>query len=550
MRRPAAELQVDALCLLAAGELLLARATGGPMPWQDVLAQVAVWGGLAAWARSGRAPTALWWACCVTIGASIAGAAAVEQGWPGLVALALVLAVATRAGIRRTPSVAALVTLLGATAAGALWTDPPAGPLLTWLLLLLPIAALPRLALLAVPLAVLPLPHRTTGDGPDLLLITVDTLRADERLPSLDRLPAHATIWTPAPWTLPALASLWTSQPAHAHGAGRGPQGYVPLNEPDTLPQALQRAGYRTHALSGGNPFTGRTWGLLEGFTSVVHPWSPTRAPLPRGRSPHARPRPLAARWLRRAVPTDAASLAERAARALDPTGPDFVWLHLMDLHLPIAEAPCRPDVLSAPGARLKLLDDPFWSTAEGLRCWSDARAEALKRIDAALSALLDEVDLDHTLVAITADHGESLGEHGLEHGHSLHPSVMQVPLALGGVGAPATLPDTPLDLLDLGATLRATAGLPIVGRGRDLRGPVTARPVQLGAPLYLHEARGVVWSGWSLRVEDGVRTELALDPGAARPSDLDAHLPPPPRLNAPASVDDVEALRALGYLP
>jgi arylsulfatase A-like enzyme len=553
---------VDALCLLAGAELLLVRISGGPLAWTDLLAAALAWAALLAWAASARAPAHLDKLVTLLICATIALPPTVHRGAGPVAALVGVAVLGIAVWWWRGPRLGLPAVLVGTTLVGMEHAGLPTDRMGVWVVLTLALAAAPRAVPLLAALALLPTPKLSQRAGDDLLLVTIDTWRSDEPLPSLAPLPLHTTVWTPAPWTLPALASLWTSAPPWQHGAVRGEGGFVPLKNPDTLPAALRDAGYRTVALSGGNAFTGQPYGLMHGFNHIVHPWSGSPYPIPRARNPFGKPRPLFSRWFHLPQRPDGPALLRRAADELATPGADFVWVHLMDLHLPIAEAPCRPAVLSTPGARTPLTTDPFWSSEAGRLCWTAARQHALRRLDEAVAELLAAIDLQHTLVVFTSDHGESLGEAGLEHGHTLHPVLTEVPLVIGGPGTPPA-PTAPIDLLDLGATLRALAGLPIPrlptgglptgSLGRDLREPLAPRPITFGAPLYLDDARGVLHEGWLLRVEQGARTLTPLDPTTddAPPQDLDALLPPPAVAPTDRAVTrDVEALRALGYLP
>jgi arylsulfatase A-like enzyme len=462
-----------ALAAAAATELLLARATGGAVMWTDALIACAAWWAVHRLNRPWLTTAAL---AALLVALVVPPAAAVA--WPlGLAAAALALAVA-----RRPSRLGVAAVALGAVAVGAPGALPAAA-CVVGVGAPVPIAAL---------LAVLPAMPQSRDARPDVIVVTVDALRADTAagLPSFQ---PTAVVWAPAPWTLPSLASLWTAQPPAVHGAGRSGAGFRATDLP-TLAELARDAGYRTVALSGGNPFTGQTFGLLRGFVEVQHPWQPAATPLPRGRSAHTRPRPLAARVLPdRPPPTDADALVDAAlTRLARRDGPRLLWLHLMDLHLPLRDPPCGAGVLDQPGARQRLLADPWWSTPEGAACWRVSYEAAAARVDAALQRLLAGVAAETTVV-LTADHGEALGDAGLEHGHTVRPAVSQIPLTVRGP-TPWPAPSAPVDLVDVGATLRALIGV-TPGAGRDLRHPLAPRDLALGPALYGGES-GVVAGG------------------------------------------------------
>jgi arylsulfatase A-like enzyme len=554
--RPLGPLTTDpdtALRTVVLAELFLVRASGGPLHWLDLLL---AWGAWRGWSLACRARGVthtvyllpipvllahmLWMPAVHTLGsllgtvltANMVGSAswAMYRAASPVLSTAGVLLIATL--LAGTPPTAMAACLLGLVLVQRWWR----------------FSDLLLLALLVRP------PAAGAPDRTDILLITVDALRHDDAMEVRRRLGARGidtTAWTTAPWTLPALTSLWTGLPAHLHGAGRSGNGFTPMAQDlPSLPERLGDAGYTTVALSGGNVFTGQPYGLLRGFDVVVHPWAPTAAPVPRARRPHGPPRPLIARGLPPSRAHHTAALVDQAAAWLDAPGATFVWLHLMDVHLPYAATPCRPAILGAPHARQRMLEDPWWDTPAGHACFRAGHDAAVDEVDEHLSRLLERVDLDKTLVMLTADHGESLGEDGLEHGHTLHPSVTRIPLAVGGSGAPTTPPDIDIDLLDLHATLLATAGLGTEGPGRDLAGDMSPRPVQIGAPMYLESAHAVVDDGWMLRVEDG-RRQLTPTRDDAPPVAPEMALPTQQTPSSPThapSGDEAQLLEALGY--
>ena len=143
----------------------------------------------------------------------------------------------------------------------------------------------------------------------------------------------------------------------------------------------------------------------------------------------------------------------------------------------------------------------------EGLR--DPAYPEALYRgevtyLDFELGRLLDLPRFRAGIVAVTADHGESFGAHGIFYGHGgLYPDTIHVPLILAWPAAPAgTRVSSPVRQLDLGATLLELAGIPS-GEfpGRSLMSVLAGEPDS--RPRYTlaahKESASITWDGWHL---------------------------------------------------
>lgn len=585
-----------ALGALAALELAAVRLTDGPLPPFDLILTALGWDLLLllAFVRPdgprrvaavglagallhvtlgpaltlGPLPTGLAALAAAGVGLALSRAAPAEGALARRATTAWVLTATAVAVLDGIPT--ATILALGALGIALLTVAARSGPLAALLLLTAAAAALPA-------------PRRPApSDAPDLLVVTVDAWRADVALAG--RATRHlaeagegatGALWTPAPWTLPAMASLATGLSPHVHGAGRRADGFAGPGAHPTWAERLRDAGWQTHLVSAGNPFTGAAFGLTRGFDRVDHPWAPTAHPLPRGRAAHGRPRTWPVRLAHALLPSpradDAPALLAEARRRLTlPGGPHAVHVHLMDLHLPLAEDPCGGGTLTAAGARAAVEADPFFQTAEGHACWRRAYRQAAERVDAALLATLQGLDLGRTAVLLTADHGEAFGDEAFEHGDAYVPSVLRIPLAVGGA-----LPATPAlhgglqparprrwsvpegaTLADVGATLAAWAlAEPLPGRPL-LDAPTLDGPVLLGDGLHGPPRRGVVLDGWLLEEVGGHET-IRLWAGAADapvppPVDaLRAALPPwgPQGPAGPLSAEDRHALEALGYL-
>ncbi|MGD8861553.1 MAG: sulfatase [Myxococcales bacterium] len=337
------------------------------------------------------------------------------------------------------------------------------------------------------------------GDAPRLnvLLVVVDCLRPDRlaahggpdalTLPALDRLAqlgrVHLRAYSTASWTKPAVASVVTGVYAHEHATVRLGDG-LPRDLP-TVATRLQAAGYLTSFYGGGNTWIGRAFGFERGYEQFDEV---------AGRGDR-----LADRFI--------AQLSEPDPR------PFFTYLHFMDVHEPYGWNGFTRQVASTP------FDSPYtdpgrvdtpWlrrRQAAGLLTGHDrARVRALydaqvrffdSQLARILVALEQRGELQHTLVVVTADHGEELWDHDtFGHGHSVRETPIRVPLLVMGPGLEAGRVHTPVSLVDVAPTiLELAAGLDTSGMsGKSLVGPRDHRMLHLTSSLNGHDKVGVVW--------------------------------------------------------
>lgn len=327
----------------------------------------------------------------------------------------------------------------------------------------------------------------------NVLLITVDTLRADElgcygapaETPHIDRLAREGTLFTnaasPMPSTRPAHFSLLTSLYPRQHGVmnngGSLAEGIT------TLPQLFAEAGYHTAAFTGVKLLAPGS-GAERGFATFESP--------DKGYLNAEDVVPRATRWL----------------RAHGKEGPFFVWLHLFDPHMPYAppdgDRIPRPDQLPAEVSDFSRPQlRPLLESRDGdLPQWLLEYARALYRgeveyVDRQLGELLRTLDEQRlasgTAVAFTADHGECFGNgYYFEHGRCLFDGAVRVPLILRYPRAipTAVTVDRQVELLDVAPTLLELAGLPkpppFAGRSL-LTG--AGRPAFVQPPLYGDQA-------------------------------------------------------------
>jgi len=277
-----------------------------------------------------------------------------------------------------------------------------------------------------------------------ILLVTLDTTRADRlgcygragaETPVLDALAARGArferAFTTAPITLPAHASLLSGATPPHHGLRDN--GIRALDQGVyTLAEAARAAGRRTAAFVSGFPLDAR-FGLEQGFEhyddrlAAETPGGVTRIQERRGDLTVGAARD----WLATLAPSDSF----------------FLWLHLFDAHEPY-EAP--------PAFAARHPGDPYQAEL----AFQDAALGDL------ISALAQAGRSEDTLVLVTADHGEGLGEHGEDtHALLLHDATVRVPFVLSGPDVPTVVVGTPVSLVDAAATLVELAGIEDDGR-------------------------------------------------------------------------------------
>lgn len=330
---------------------------------------------------------------------------------------------------------------------------------------------------------------------PDVILLTVDSLRADAvaEMPQVQAWLQRGAYWpaavAPSVWTLPSYASLFTAREADQHGAGRGPlpeqatgagfardfRGIDPALP--TLAEAFRAAGYAT-CMVHQNPFLEPWSGLDRGFERYMR--AADRAP---------------------------AGLALAAAWWQDERHrPRFLVLHCMAPHLPYTPSgDWPPDPLAARDWRSFLAADHdleerrrFFDLPEAERAAVRARYRAeVAQLDRQLGPWLAELfgAAPPPLLAFHSDHGEELWDDGgFEHGHSFHDAVARVPLAVVWPGSVAPRVHEELaSAVDLGPSLLRLAGVPLPpGWDGDLFQP--RREARSVLPLYRAAHGGRRW--------------------------------------------------------
>jgi len=326
-----------------------------------------------------------------------------------------------------------------------------------------------RLFLCLLASVVMPSAVLAAGLSANILLISVDTLRADRMSsygytrntsPNLDALLESGARYTAArtvePLTAPALASMLTSLPPHEHGSTRN--GLRVRGDLPSLPRFLRRQGFRVAAFVGSWTLRDKLWGMashFDHFEDVL-----TRA-----------------RWyglVRKEA--SAEDLNERALawlnehRKKESGRPFFAWIHYVEPHAPYKmQREFLPQLGSSP-------DGDLYS--------SRGRYDSeIAYVDHHASELVDQVralyGADNTMIIFVADHGESLGEHDYwGHGRNLYDATLHIPMGIVWPGKiePMTI-EAPALITDLAPTMVGLLGVavPDFFQGFDWTGAITA---------------------------------------------------------------------------
>ncbi len=396
---------------------------------------------------------------------------------------------------------------------------------------------------------------RDVEPRPNVLLITVDTLRADRvgcygyrkaATPTWDRLAREGVLFENAfcqvPLTLPSHASILTGLLPPRHGIRLNGPFFLPEGI-ETLASVLRKDGYQTAAFVSSFVLDSQ-FGLDRGFDLYDDNFSGG----PRVNNPE---RP-------------AGNTADEFIRWLkgNARSPFFAWVHFFDPHYPYA--PPEP-------YRTHFARSPY----DGEAAYTD---DTMGRL---LAALEEEGILDSTLVVATSDHGEGLGDHGEKtHSFFIYDTTLRIPLVVrlpplvrGPAGWTAGSRRTePVQTVDLAPTILALLG---VKRRMPADGVNVAGPHDPGRTLYaetwyplafkwspLQSARSAEWK--YIRAPEPElyaagdpaerRNQYASQADAARP--LEAWLAgiataerAGPRSGPRLKPDDAEKLRSLGYL-
>ena len=335
-----------------------------------------------------------------------------------------------------------------------------------------------------------------TPTGPNVLLIVIDTVRADhfscneyERrtTPRIDKFARDAVTYrnasSPAPWTLPAHASMFTGLPSGLHGMrwiqtppdeeGLATGALRPEAQRRLLAERFRQAGYRTLGISN-NGWISKTTGLDHGFERFWHIQTEREviADYLEWPAEHSVPRQLAG------LAGGSIALLKRELSSLGSDERFFAFLNLIDPHSPYR----------APKGYRFFFEGSTPEHQALRRDWADKHYElatlaGAERPDPELLATLYDQEIryaddvlgnlfrwlrqhglyDDALIVVTSDHGEHMGENGrYSHQLSVERELLWVPLIIkypGNAGAGTVEESSLVSTADVYQTLLATTG-------------------------------------------------------------------------------------------
>ncbi len=400
------------------------------------------------------------------------------------------------------------------------------------------------------------------GANMNVVLISIDTLRADYigcyghptiKTPNIDRLAAEGTRFaqciSSAPITLPSHSTMLTGSYQYVHGA-RENMSFQLGQENTTLAEIMKRAGYTTHAEVAA-VVLGKVSGINQGFDH----FGDLKGTAERDRN--------------------AVGDLERSAEDITRSGiamledakerPFFLFLHYFDPHQPH----------SPPEEFARQYADPCLAEIASVDSQIGKFIDALERLELA----------KNTLVIVTADHGEAMGQHDeITHSFFLYDSTQHVPLIMWN---PSQIPGgqvvhSQVGLVDLAPTvveyvklkrtpqMQGASLIPLLKNpGVDLHLPIYADTLTAQINFEYCMLRSLRVDGWKyIHSTDPELYHVAQDPrelfnlAGTQPQKLEAlrsqlhnlmaNSPPPPgKRSAVRAVtkEDVRALQALGYL-
>ena len=313
------------------------------------------------------------------------------------------------------------------------------------------------------------------GADLNVLLVTIDTLRPDRlscyspkylQTPRIDGLTAKGVLFERAfahdPETLPSHTNILLGMTSLAHGVSENSKSIV-APEFLTLAELLKSRGFATGAFVSGFPLDSR-FGLNQGF-EVYDDHYPAKA-LPGERFSE-----------RRAEKTVAAALQWLSVSK----GKWFCWVHLWDPHDPYAPP------------------EPFFTQYQ-----DDPYSGEVAYVDSQLGLLFGELEkrqlMDKTLIILTGDHGESLGDHGETfHGYFAYNTTLWVPLIISAPGVKAARVKDYVSHVDIFPTVCDLLGQekPASLQGDSLL-PFLRGKTKKPRPIYFEALEAYLNRGWA----------------------------------------------------
>ncbi|HXH41414.1 MAG TPA: sulfatase-like hydrolase/transferase [Thermoanaerobaculia bacterium] len=304
------------------------------------------------------------------------------------------------------------------------------------------------------------------AERPNVLVITIDTLRADHlgcygftlaRTPAIDKLARESVRFTDAissaPITMPSHSSIFTGLYPPAHGV-RDNGAYALGEKAVTLADRLRDAGYTTHAFVSALVLN-RRYNLNKGFETYDDDlWS------------EAEPKLFMIRE-RLAPKTADHFLQWFGGWNRTRTKPFFAWVHFFDAHQPYHPS----------SADMALSVSPYDAAIAGVD----------RQVGRIVETLRSNGLLDNTLLIVTADHGESLGEHGEQtHAIFVYDATVRVPLLIRYPSFAPAVYSNPVRSVDIMPTVLGILHLPGGATdGQDLGAAIRGKELAPKLPQY-----------------------------------------------------------------
>ncbi len=342
-------------------------------------------------------------------------------------------------------------------------------------------------------------------DAPNVLLVVWDTVRADRMSvygydkPTTPRMEAwakkSALVYdrpvSPGVWTLPSHASLFTALPVRVHGVNADTK-YLE-DRFVTVAEALSEVGYDTYTFCS-NPYLAPETNLLQGFDTRDHPWekpwrkkvqawmdskllpddaSSAVSPMWQGKGGAGQNKYL----FKESGPVAQEAFLGWLDDRAEPDRPWFAFINYMEAHLPrIPTEGARKQVMTPEEMRTALTvpqtTTHFHEWMTGVREYSDIELASISSLydaslidlDKATGDLFDALEArglaENTIVVLTSDHGENLGDHDLLlHKYAVYNTLTRVPLIVSWPNhiagrreaAPKSVADILADVVELG---------------------------------------------------------------------------------------------------
>ena len=316
-----------------------------------------------------------------------------------------------------------------------------------------------------------------TPPRPNVLLITVDSLRADRlgyagyekaETSQIDGLAARGTAFTravtPVPESAPAIASIFTGSWPPTHGLRTSQDRALP-DDAVTMAERFKLAGYHTGAVASSLDLHTK-FGLDQGFDSYTGAFAdaPRPSQLTEAGQPAGRVTDLALEFLQTA----------RGEKF-------FLWVNYFDPHY------------------FYVPPEPF-SSRYSDRPYDGEIAYVDRELGRLLAKLTDYGIENDTVIVLAGTSGEGLGDGGeAYHGVTLHRATTRVPLIIIGAGfTPGATVATPVSLIDLAPTLLGLTGIEHQSEGVSLAPGADGKTGGAPRPIYLEATMSRRWFGWS----------------------------------------------------